>query len=88
MCKLLRFHYTKFGVFSLFFPKLKKRNFWGLIKEGLTLFGEGRINPIQAGVLLEPYRLGGGHYAPPLFLLCLLSNYHQTWHGSTIVQNL
>ena len=38
----------------------------------------GCINPIQAGVFWNHIQ----------FLLHLLSNYHQTWHDSTMAQNL
>ena len=45
------------------------------------------INPIQAGVFWN--HIGwGGTLCPPLFLLCLWSNYNQTWHDSTRGQNL
>ena len=48
---------------------------------------EPALNPIQAGVFWN--HIGwGGTLCPPPFLLYLLSNYHQTWHASTMAQNL
>ena len=44
--------------------------------------GDGTLGHMVWG-LLEPYRLD-----LPLFLLYLLSNYHQTWYNSTMAQNL
>ena len=45
------------------------------------------LNPIQAGVFWN--HIGwGAQCAPPLFLLCLWSNYNQTWHDGTLGQNL
>ena len=46
------------------------------------------INPIQAGVFWNHIGWGGGTLCPPLFLLYLSSNYHQTWHASTMALNL
>ena len=41
------------------------------------------FNHIQAGAFR--YYIGWeGHNVPPPFLFYLLSNYHQTWHGSTL----
>ena len=40
----------------------------------------------QAGVFWNP--IGRNHCALPLFLLCLWSNYNQTWHDGTLGQNL
>ena len=45
MCILLKLDYAKFGVSKLFFPKLSKKNLWGveppppppLVKEGLIV---------------------------------------------------
>ena len=44
------------------------------------------FEPIQAGVFWN--NIPEGHIAPPLFFLYLLSNYNQTWHDSTLGQNL
>ena len=49
-------------------------NHSGLVSGLLTLFRLGYFGTIQAG----------GHIVPPPFLLYLLSNHCQTWHGSTI----
>ena len=46
------------------------------------------INPIQAGVSWNHIGWWGGTLCPPPFLLYFLSNHRQTWHGSTIAQNL
>ena len=46
------------------------------------------INPIQAGVFWNHIGWGDTLRPPPPFLLYLLSNYHQTWHDSTMAQNL
>ena len=45
----------------------------------LTLFRLGYFGTI---------RLEGGTLCPPPFLLYLLPNYHQTWHASTMAQDL
>ena len=45
-------------------------------------YSQATVNPIQAGVFWN--HIGW----PPPFLLYLLSNYHQTWHASTMPQNL
>ena len=47
-----------------------------------------KVNPIQAGVFWNHIGWGGGTLCPPLFLLCLWSNYNQTWHDGTLGQNL
>ena len=49
--------------------------------------GQNVINSIQAGVFWNHIDWGGT-LCPPPFLLYLLSNYHQTWHANTLVQNL
>ena len=46
------------------------------------------FNPIKAGVFWNHIGGGGGTLCPPLFLLCLWSNYNQTWHDGTLGQNL
>ena len=52
--------------------------------------GEVTFNPIQAGVFWNHigWGGGGGGIVPPLFLLCLCSNYSKTWHDGTLGQNL
>ena len=44
------------------------------------------LNPIQAGVFWN-HISWRGTLCPPLFLLCLGSNYNQTWHDGTLGQN-
>ena len=52
----------------------------------LPFLSFGLLNPIQAGVF---WNIGSLCPTPlPLFLLYLLSNYCQTWHDSTMAQNL
>ena len=62
------------------YPK-KRSNFWSLSwflnKEQNK---DVQLNPIQAGGHMFP--------PPPLFLHYLWSNYNQTWHDSTLGQNL
>ena len=48
--------------------------------------GWSDLYPIQAGVFWN--HIGWGHCVPPLFLLCLWSNYSHTWHDGTLGQNL
>ena len=52
----------------------------GLEKVTASVCGGGAASP-SAGT-------GKSIVPPPLFLLYLLSNYHQTWHDSTMAQNL
>ena len=80
---------------------MSNKNFWKTVKPFISnktkrnqsdiilIENNNIINPIQAGVFWN--HIGWGeHISPhfPPFLLYLLSDHHQTWHGNTIAQNL
>ena len=72
---------------TCFSQKLSNKNVWGV---GSIRLGKGRVNPVQVGVFWNHigWEGGGAHCARPQFLLYLLSNHHQTLHGSNMAQNL
>ena len=59
-----------------------------VLEPKILILADRLFNPIQAGVFWNHIGWGGGTLCPPLFLLCLWSNYNETWHDSTLGQNL
>ena len=79
--------YTRVHNEMLCTPEYKAHFIVGVVETFFIYSGYFRLckNFVRKFINLTPFRLG--YFVIP-FLLYLLSNYHQTWHASTMAQNL